>query len=78
MPTVKYYSRSIKYVPSADATKKRERVEVIQRLAAKVKNVEDIADIAAKKSFIRWCTGGFTLDEIIKRRKAEGRSDWYV
>lgn len=76
MPTVKYMSRSVKYVPTE--TGKRERVEHFTRLAAKIKNVEDLKPIEAKKSFVRWCVGNMTILEVIQRRKAEGRSDWYV
>lgn len=77
MPTVKYYSRSVKYVQNAD-TGKRERVECMKCETARVKSVEDLKPIAAKKSFLRWRTGNFSIEDIVQRRKALGRSDWYV
>lgn len=76
MPTVKYMSRSIKYVPTESG--KRERIEHFTQATAKVKNVEDLKAIEAKKSFVRWRVGNLTIQEVIRRRKEEGRSDWYV
>lgn len=77
MPTVKYMSRSVKY-RVIEGTPKRERIEHFQRLSARVKNTNDLFAIASKKSFVRWCSGGISMEELIQRRKAEGRSDWYV
>jgi hypothetical protein len=77
MPTVKYMSRSIKY-RVVEGSQKRERVEYFQRIAANVKNVAALPAIAAKKSFVRWCCGGLSMEELVQRRKADGRSDWYA
>lgn len=72
MPTVKYYVQSVR--GRGTATKET----YVHCATAKIKNEKDLESITKKRGFIRFRTGGITIQECIARRKAEGRSDWYV
>lgn len=71
MPTVCYYSLKRKRV-------KGSLTDVVAQIKVNIKTEAEIPNIAARKDFVRWRIGMLTLNEVIARRKAEGRSNWYV
>ena len=71
MPIVCYYSMKRK-------KRNGHLVDCVSQIKVNVKTEPDIHIIAARKDFVRWRVGNMTLDEVIARRKAEGRSNWYV
>lgn len=86
MPTVAYYSMKRRRIHvNKDECKKdaslkpiREMRDVFSQVKVNIKTEAEIPVIAARKDFARWRVGNMTLAEVIKRRKAEGRNNWYV
>ena len=71
MPTLKYYAQT-QLGPKAD-----KHIKVTRKVIV-VKNITEAKAVAKHKGFIRFCTGNLTLDELVARRKIDGKSDWYV
>jgi hypothetical protein len=63
---------------SAKDAKRKEMRDVYTRVKATVKDVSELPKIAMTRGFIRWCTGNMQIGDVVARRQAEGRSDWYV
>jgi hypothetical protein len=53
-------------------------VDTFSQIKVNIKTEAEIPVIAARKDFVRWRVGNMTLDDVIARRKQEGRSNWYV
>jgi len=86
MPIVAYYSMKRRRVQvNKDECKRdakvqplRELRDVVERIKVNIKTEAEIAPIAARKDFVRWCTGLLSIEEMVSRCKAVGSSQWYV
>jgi hypothetical protein len=57
----------------------QEPVDIFKRVKANVTNEADVLHLADTAGFVRFAIGGHAdINDLIKRRKQEGRSDWYV
>ena len=86
MPIVAYTSMKRKRVHiNKDECKKNAQLKPIHQMCdvfspvkVTIKTEAEIPVIAARRDFVRWRVGNMTLEDVIKRRKQEGRSNWYV
>ena len=82
MPIVAYmsvkYKNIIKKDKSGKVISREKSVPHYSRVKVNVKSRDELGAIVQRKDFVRFCCGGITMDELIQRRVAAGRSDWYV
>lgn len=86
MPVVAYTSMKRKRVHiNKEECKKNTQLKPIYQMCdvfspvkVNIKTEAEIPVIAARKDFVRWRTGAMSLDDVIARRKKEGRNNWYV
>jgi hypothetical protein len=50
-----------------------------ERVKVEVVSLSDIVEVEKSEGFVRFAHGGYKdIHELVARRKAEGRSDWYA
>jgi hypothetical protein len=81
MPTIAYYSHKVKTITKKDSkgniTSREKNVDTYSRIKVNIKSRSELDAIAARKDFVRFVSGGLSINDLIDRRIAEGRSDWY-